>query len=172
MVESLLTCAPAAARGRCCGSFGPRRRGDDARCFYAESSGAALPPALVSSASLTGPLLLLLLLSHQFTDNDTHTHTHAHTQAGARSVIPLRALQRHDRCMVAPRHWNELFSKCARTFQPLWSAAGQQLDGFEDQKLSFNAISARPLAAGGGGEFYLFIYYRHGNAMHKNVSTF
>lgn len=72
MVKSLLTCPPSAVPERCCGSFGPRRRGDDARSFYAESSGAALPPALVSSASLTGPLLLLL--SHQFTDNDTHTH--------------------------------------------------------------------------------------------------
>lgn len=149
MVKSLLTCPPSAVRERCCGSFSPRRRGDDARCFYAESSGAALPPALVSSASLTGPLLLL---SHQFTDNDTHTHR----QAGARSVIPLRALQRHDRCMVAPRHWNELFSKCARTFQPPWSAAGQQLDVFEDQKLSFNAISAGPLAAGGEVVFVVF----------------
>lgn len=152
MVKSLLTCPPSAARGRCCGSFSPRRRGDDARCFYAESSGAALPPALVSSASLTGRLLS----SSSSSPTSSPTMIHTHTQAGARSVIPLRALQRHDRCMVAPRHWNELFSKCARTFQPLWSAAGQQLDVFEDQKLSFNAISAGPLAAG-GDLFFKFI---------------
>lgn len=48
------------------------------------------PLALVSSASVTGPLLF-----HQFTNIHMHTHTHKHTQAGARSITPGRA---HDHC--------------------------------------------------------------------------
>lgn len=58
----------------------------------------------------------LVLSSSSPTSSLTTIHTHTHTLAGARSVIPLRALQRRYRCMVALRHWKELLSKCARTF--------------------------------------------------------
>lgn len=100
----LLTCPLSA--NPACRSFGPRR-GDDALIIYAESRGAAQPPALVSSASLTGPLLFL---SHQFTDNDTHTRARRRGCAASSHCAHCSAT------MVAPRHWNELLSKCARTF--------------------------------------------------------
>lgn len=63
------------------------------------------PLALVSSASVTGPLLF-----HQFTNIHMHTHTqNTHSGGGAQHhsgacARPLRALQRRCRCMVASRH--------------------------------------------------------------------
>lgn len=114
----VLTCPLSAWRKRqSCASILQSRRGGDALFNYAESRCAAQPPALASSASLTGPLLFL---SHQFTDNDTHA------QAGARSVIPLRALQRHyggpealEQVIVQMR------THIQASLEPSWTTAGR-----------------------------------------------
>lgn len=88
-------------------AFSPRRRSDAVCSLYLRGVPVSSePPVLVP------PSASLVLSSPTSSAAHIHTHTKSHTLTGGGAqhhsracARPLRALQRHDRCMVAWRHW-------------------------------------------------------------------